>query len=85
MADRKPIRIEDGIQLYSLESVYDGDKPSRVLALEWLDTEAKNLCESGYTLISEESVPVLNHLQEVISSRLIWEIKCDLADEEQAS
>ena len=82
-ADYKPVRTEDGIDVYSIETVYGGDKASRVLALEWLDTEAKNLCESGYKRISAESVPLLNHLQEVISSRIIWEIKCNLADEER--
>lgn len=82
MADYKPVRTEDGIEVYSIESVYDGDKESRALSLEWLDIEANNICEGGYTLLAEESVPLLNHLQEVISSRLIWEIKCNLPDEE---
>ncbi|SEO83471.1 hypothetical protein SAMN05216316_1222 [Nitrosovibrio sp. Nv6] len=76
MADSKPIRTEGGSAVYSLTSLYDGSSGARGRAAEWLDINARNLCLSEYTLISEESVPILNRIDEVIHSRLTWEIKC---------
>jgi uncharacterized protein YceK len=61
---------------YSITSLYDGDTGSRERAAKWMDTEVKNICASDYTLISEESVPIMNQLGEVTFSRLIWEVKC---------
>lgn len=76
MADYKPIRTEDGSVVYSLTSLYDGSRGARGRAAEWLDINARNLCLSEYALISEESVPILNRIDEVIHSRLTWEIRC---------
>ncbi|SEK81727.1 hypothetical protein SAMN05216387_103104 [Nitrosovibrio tenuis] len=61
---------------YSITTLYDGDTGSRERAAKWLDTEARNICASDYTLISEETVPIMNYLGEVTDSRLIWKIKC---------
>src|SRR5687768_6869622 len=76
MADYKPISTEDGSAVYSITSLYDGSTGAREQAAEWLDINARNLCLSEYTLISEESVPILNRLYEVIHSHLTWEIRC---------
>jgi uncharacterized protein YceK len=62
--------------MYSITSLYDGDTGSRERAAKWMDTEAKNICASDYTRISEESVPTMNQLGEVTFSRLIWEVRC---------
>jgi hypothetical protein len=74
--DHEPVRIEDGSSVYSLTSLYEGSPESRQRAAEWLDIDAKNLCMSEYTLLSEESIPTFNRIGAVISSRLVWEIKC---------
>jgi uncharacterized protein YceK len=65
-----------GSGLYSITSLYDGDAGSRERAAKWMDTEARNICASDYTRISEESVPTINRLGEVPFSRLIWQVKC---------
>ncbi|WP_025041133.1 hypothetical protein [Nitrosospira briensis] len=83
--DHEPVRTEDGSSVYSLTSLYDGNPESRQRAAEWLDIDAKNLCLSEYTLISEESVPTFNQIGAVISSRLVWKIKCQGTGEEPPS
>ncbi|MEO8992556.1 MAG: hypothetical protein ABI284_01105 [Nitrosospira sp.] len=80
--DRQPVRTENGSSVYSLASIYDGSPESRQQAAEWLDIDARNLCMSEYTLISEESIPTFNRIGSVISSRLVWEIKCHATGEE---
>jgi hypothetical protein len=77
--DNKPGQGESsagGSGMYSITSLYDGDTDSRERASQWMDAEARNICNSDYTRISEESVPTINRLGEVPFSRLIWQIKC---------
>jgi hypothetical protein len=74
--DYKPVSAQDGSRVYSITSLYDGGEGARGQAIQWLDINARNLCLSEYTLLSEETVPIMNQLGEVISSRLIWEIEC---------
>ena len=74
--DYKPVRTQDGSRVYSITSLYDGGEGARGQAIQWLDINARNLCLSEYTLLSEETVPIMNQLGEVISSRLTWEIEC---------
>jgi hypothetical protein len=68
---------EGGSRIYSITSLYDGETGSKDRASAAMDVDAINLCRSGYTLLSEESRPIMNGIGEVTSSRLIWEIKCD--------
>ena len=82
--DHEPVRTEDGSSVYSISGLYDGSPESRQQAAEWLDIDAGNLCMSGYTLISEESVPTFNRIGAVISSHLVWEIKCRGTREESS-
>lgn len=77
LADPAPIRTEDGSRVYSLTSLYDGVPGSREQAAKSMDIDARNLCMSGYTLISEESRPIMDVSGRVRSSRLVWEVKCD--------
>src|SRR5690349_12925996 len=77
--DNKPGQGENkagGSGIYSITSLYDGDTGSRERAANWMDAEARNICASDYTRISEESVPTINRLGEVPFSRLIWQVKC---------
>ncbi|SFO37383.1 hypothetical protein [Nitrosospira briensis] len=74
--DYKPVRTQDGSRVYSITSLYDGSQGAREQAIQWLDINARNLCLSEYALLSEETVPIMNRVGEVISSRLIWEIEC---------
>ncbi len=77
--DNKPGQGENsarGSGTYSITSLYDGDTGSRERAASWMDSEARNICNSDYTRISEESVPTINQLGEVPFSRLVWQIKC---------
>ena len=69
---------------YSITSLYDGDTGSKEAAAKWMDTEAKNMCASDYTLITEESVHTMNSLGQVTVSRLIWKIKCEQKNELKA-
>lgn len=74
--DYRPVRTQDGSRVYSITSLYDGGEGARGQAIQWLDINARNLCLSEYALLSEETVPIMNRLGEVISSRLTWEIEC---------
>lgn len=77
--DNKPGQGENSAKppgTYSITSLYDGDADSRERAASWMDSEARNMCDSDYIRISEESVPTITRLGEVAFSRLIWEIKC---------
>ena len=76
-----PATTEDGSPIYSITSLYDGETGSKDRVSAAMDIDAANLCRSGYTLISEESRPIMNGIGEVISSRLIWEIRCDTKPE----
>ncbi len=77
LANSTPIRTEDGSRVYSITSLYDGESGSREQAAKSMDIDARNLCMSGYTLISEEARPIMNTSGGVTSSRLVWEVKCD--------
>ena len=79
--DTVPATTEGGSRTYSIISLYDGETGSKDRASAAMDIDAINLCRSGYTLISEESRPIMNGIGEVTSSRLIWEIKCDIKPE----
>ncbi|MBA4144060.1 MAG: hypothetical protein H0X43_14080 [Nitrosospira sp.] len=79
--DNKSIDPENSQGIYSLTTLYGGSVGAREQALAWLDIDATNLCGSPYKLIEEESIPNLNRLGEVISSRLMWKIKCEGAGE----
>ena len=76
MGGYKYVKTEDGSGIYSITSLYDGRLVSKERLSEWMDIDAQDLCKSEYTLISEESVPVMNRLGEAIFSRLIWKIRC---------
>lgn len=82
LSDSTPIRTEDGSKVYSIMSLYGGESGSREQAAKSLDIEARNLCMSGYTLMSEETRPMIDADGGVRSSRLIWEVKCDKKPEE---
>ena len=75
--DTAPATTEGGSRIYSITSLYDGETGSKDRASAAMDVDAINLCRSGYTLLSEESRPIMNGIGEVTSSRLIWEIKCE--------
>lgn len=89
--DTAPAIAEDGSRIYSITSLYDGGRGhgsagmnlydgetgSRDRASAAMNIDAVNLCGSGYTRLSEESRPIMNGIGEVISTRLVWEIKCD--------
>lgn len=77
MADPMPAMSDDGSRIYSLTSLYDGESGSREQAIRSMDIDARNLCMTGYTLISEEVRPTMSPIGGVTSSRLVWEIKCD--------
>ena len=77
LADGTPNTAADGSRIYSITSLYDGESGSREQAIRSMDIDARNLCMTGYTLVSEEARPIMNSVGEVTSSRLIWEIKCD--------
>lgn len=77
LADRMPAMSDDGSRIYSITSLYDGESGSREQAIRSLDIDARNLCMTGYTLISEEVRPTMSPTGGVTSSRLVWEIKCD--------
>jgi hypothetical protein len=75
-ADKAPEAAEDGSRTYSLVSLYDGEVGSKDRAAGALDVDARNLCGADYTLLSEETRPIMNRVGEVTSSRLVWEIRC---------
>lgn len=75
--DYKPNHTENGSDVYSITGLYGGDRRPRELAVEFMDTYARNMCDSGYTIIDEVTRPVMNRLGEVRVSRLTWKIKCD--------
>ncbi|MGH8684567.1 MAG: hypothetical protein ACREUM_04365 [Nitrosospira sp.] len=77
LTDSTPIRTEDGSRVYSITSLYGGEPGSREQATKSMDIDARNLCMSGYTLISEEAHPIMDASGGVRSSRLVWEVKCD--------
>jgi hypothetical protein len=74
--DKAPEAAEDGSRTYSMVSLYDGEVGSKDRAAAALDIDARNLCGADYTLLSEESRPIMNRIGEVTSSRLVWEIRC---------
>jgi hypothetical protein len=76
-ADYKPGDTMNDSRVFSITSLYDGETGSKERTSVALDIDARNLCMSDYTLISEESYPIMNRIGEVTSSRLVWEIKCD--------
>ena len=76
MADKTPEAAKDGSRTYSIVTLYDGDVGSRDRALAALNIDARNLCGADYTLLSEETRPIMNRIGEVTSSRLVWEIRC---------
>lgn len=75
---------EDGSRIYSLTSLYAGAAGSREQVVEWMDIDARNLCRSEYTLLSEESIPIIDPVGAATSSRLVWKIKCRPVAEEPA-
>lgn len=75
-ADKVPEAAEDGSRTYSMVSLYDGEVGSKDRAAAALDVDARNLCGADYTLLSEETRPIMNRISEVTSSRLVWEIRC---------
>lgn len=75
-ADEAPEAASDGSRTYSIMSLYDGEVGSKDRAAAGLDIDARNLCGSDYTLLSEEILPIMNRISVVTSSRLIWEIRC---------
>jgi hypothetical protein len=77
LSGARPDQAENGPGMYSISTVYDGSLGARAQASEWLDNDAKNLCRSPYKLISEKSISNVNHLGEVTSSRLIWNVTCE--------
>lgn len=77
--DNKPGQAENIPKVsgtYSITNLYDGDTESKERAAKWMDSEARNMCASDYTRLSEQSVPTINQIGEVTFSRLIWEIRC---------
>lgn len=78
----KPEIAEDGSRIYSLTSLYQGTGESRQQMVEWMDIDARNLCRSDYTLLSEESVPIIDPVGAATSNRLVWKIKCRPTGEE---
>ncbi|MEO6825218.1 MAG: hypothetical protein ABI167_10970 [Nitrosospira sp.] len=78
LTDTAPAITEDGSRIYSITSMYDGETGSRDRASAAMIIDATNLCRSGFTRLSEESRPIMNGIGEVTSTRLIWEIKCDI-------
>jgi hypothetical protein len=76
-ADYKPAETVDSSKIFSITSSYDGEMGSKERTSAALDIDARNLCMSGYTLISEESHPIMNRIGEVTYLRLVWEIKCN--------
>lgn len=85
LADGTPDTTDDGSRIYSITSLYDGESGSREQTIRSMDIDARNLCMTGYTLISEEARPIMGPTGGVTSSRLIWEIKCDKKPEEKSS
>lgn len=85
LADGTPRTADDGSMVYSITSLYDGESGSREQAIRAMDIDARNLCMTGYTLISEEARPIMGPTGGVTSSRLIWEIKCDKKPQETSS
>ena len=67
---------EDGSRVYSLTSLYQGTGESRREMTEWMDNDARNLCRSDSTLLSEESIPIIDSVGAATSNRLVWKIKC---------
>lgn len=78
----KTDQAEDGQGTYSISTMYDGSVGAKAYASGWLDNDAKNLCRAPYKLISEKSIPNMNHLGEVTSSRLVWTFTCERVREE---
>ena len=72
----KPGGNGDSPGVYTITNLYDGSQESKEQLAEWMDTEAKKVCHSPYSLISEESVPTINQLGEATFSRLVWTIRC---------
>lgn len=62
--------------IYTITNLYDGSQASKDRLAGWMDTEAQKVCHSPYSLISEESVPIINRLGEATFSRLVWKISC---------
>ena len=78
----KPDQAENGPGPYSISTIYDGSLGGKEQASGWLDIDARNLCRSPYKLISEKTISNVNHIGEVISSRLVWTVTCDRPAEE---
>ncbi|SFW17572.1 hypothetical protein [Nitrosovibrio sp. Nv17] len=76
LADRESAVANDGRRVYSITGLYDGESGSREQALYALDIDARNLCGAEYTRLSEEARPIMNPSGSVVSSRLVWEIRC---------
>ena len=76
MGGYKHVKTEDDSGVYSITSLYDGSLAAKERLSEWMNIDAQDLCKSEYTLISEESIPIMNRLGEAIFSRLIWKIRC---------
>lgn len=66
----------DSPGIYTITNLYDGSQASKDRLAGWMDTEAQKVCHSPYSLISEESVPIINRLGEATFSRLVWKIRC---------
>ena len=79
----KTDQAEDGQGTYSIStnSMTEASVPKRTLRGGW-DNDAKNLCRAPYKLISEKSIPNMNHLGEATSSRLVWTFTCERVREE---
>ncbi|WP_143002452.1 hypothetical protein [Nitrosospira sp. Nl5] len=76
-ADYKSNDTEKGSGIYSITSLYGGGLRSRETTIEFMDIDARNMCNSEYTIIDEKTLPVMNRLGEVRVSRLTWKIKCN--------
>ena len=66
----------DNPGVYTITNLYDGSQASKDRLAGWMDTEAQKVCHSPYSLISEESFPIINRLGEATFSRLVWKIRC---------
>ena len=81
----QPEVAEDGSRIYTLTSLYQGTGESGGQMTEWMDNDARNLCRSDYTLLSEESIPIIDPVGAATSSRLVWKIKCRQTGDEPRS
>lgn len=76
-AEYKPKDTGSDSGVYSITTLYGGGLRSREATIEFMDIDARNMCNSEYTIIDEKTLPIMNRLGEVSVSRLTWKIKCN--------